>query len=112
MVCWLIDSSVLQYGDSPVCLAQDQRTDVHSGVTAIVQGYGVTEKESHGTLLEANVTVITTEECRRILRYNATSSRITRNLLTGALPFGLNEKFVCAHGIQDEEVNFTEQMFY
>ena len=102
----------LQYRDSPYCLDQDQRTDVHSGVTAIVQGYGLTEKEHYGTLLEANVTILSTEECRRILRYNATSSRITRKLLTGALPFGLNEKFVCAQGRQNEEVNFTEKIFY
>ena len=105
-------SPVLQYRDSPYCLDQDQRTDVHSGVTAIVQGYGLTEKGSHGTLLEANLTIISTEECRQILRYNATSNRIIRNLLTGALPFGLNEKFVFAQGIQNEEVNFTEQIFY
>ena len=105
-LCWLIDSPVLQYGDSPVCLAQDQRTDVHTGVTAITQGYGLTEFDTAGTLLETNVTIITTEECRRILRYNATS-RITRNLLTRALPFGLDEMFVCAQGSQNEEVNIT-----
>ena len=76
-----IDSPELQYGDSPVCLDQDQRTDVHSGVTAITQGYGLTEFGTAGTLLETNVTVITTE-CRQILRSKATSSRITRNSLT------------------------------
>ena len=100
-----ITSPVLQYGDSPVCLDRDQRTDVHSGVTAITQGYGLTEFDTAGTLLETNVTIITTEECRQILRYNATSRRIIRNLLTKSLPFLPNEMFVCAQGIQNEEVN-------
>ena len=94
---------------------QSQGKDVHSGVTAITQGYGLTEFATHGTLLETNVTVITTEECRQILRHNATSSRLTRNLLTRALPFGLNDTFVCAQGMQNEKVNrtlFTAKIFY
>ena len=95
---------MLQYRDSPYCLDQDQGTDGHTGVTAIVQGYGLTEEDIPGTLLEANVTILSTEECRRILRYNVTSNTIVRNLVTGALPFGLDEKFVCAQGIQNEEV--------
>ena len=84
---------------------QSQGKDVHRGVTATTQGYGVTEFATQGTLLETNVTVITTEECRQILRYNATSRRIIRNLLTKSLPFLPNEMFVCAQGIQNEEVN-------
>ena len=98
-------SSVLQYGDSPVCVDQSQGKDVHSGVRAITQGYGLTEFATHGTLLETNVTVLTTEDCRQILRHNATSRRKTRNLLTRALPFGLNDSFVCAKGMQNEKVN-------
>ena len=103
-MCWLFDSPVLQYGDSPVCLDQDQRTDVHSGVTAITQGYGLTEFDTAGTLLETNVTIITTEECRRILRYNSTRKSV-RNKLNVGIPYGLNDQFLCTQGIQNAKVS-------
>ena len=95
---------MLQYRDSPYCLDQDQGTDGHTGVTAIVQGYGVTEEDIPGTLLEANVTVITIEKCREILRHNS-SRRIVRNNLNVGIPYGLNDQFLCAQGTQNEEVS-------
>ena len=99
----LLSDSYPQYGDSPVCLDRDEAKD-HSGVTALGQGYGTTEYHTHGTLLEANVTVITTEKCREILRYNSTR-RIVRNILNVGIPYGLNDQFLCAQGRQNEEVS-------
>ena len=73
-------------------------------MTALGQGYGRTEYDTHGTLLEANVTVITIEKCREILRYNS-SRKIVRNNLNVGIPYGLNDQFLCAQGTQNEEVS-------
>merc|ERR550539_1197657 len=51
-----------KYGDSPVCIDQVQGKD-HNGSTALGQGYGTTEFQTEGTLLETNVTIITIEKC-------------------------------------------------
>ena len=74
---------------------------------ALGQGYGLTEDETQGTLLETNVTVITNEECRRLLRERSNTSRIVTNLLTGSIPYGLDDQFLCARGMQNEEVSQT-----
>ena len=101
---------VLQYGDSPVYVDQDQGKD-HSGVTALGQGYGLTEDDTKGILLETNVTVITNEECIEQLRFNSTR-RIVRNRLTvstngnpGGIPYGLTSQLLCAQGMQNDEVS-------
>ena len=73
-------------------------------MTALGQGYGITEFDTSGTLLETNVTVITNEECRRMLRERSSRS-IVRNLLKGSLPYGLSDQFLCAAGIENEEVS-------
>ena len=73
-------------------------------MTALGQGYGLTEFDTQGKLLETNVTIITIEECRRILKERS-SSRIVRNLLKGSILYGLNDQFLCAQGMQNDEVS-------
>ena len=81
-------------------------------MTALGQGYGLTEFDTFGTLLETNVTVITNEECIDILRSNSSMSPIVRKLLIestngnpGAIIYGLTSQLLCAKGIQNEEVS-------
>ena len=72
---------------------------------ALGQGYGRNQNGSYGILLETNVTVITTEECREILRSNSTLRTKVRNKMISGVPYGLNDQFLCAQGIYNEEVS-------
>ena len=63
--------TILQFGDTPTCI--DQGEEDFYGRVAKVQGYGVTEDKTSGTLLETNVTVITNEECYNQFRSNISS---------------------------------------
>ena len=71
---------------------------------ALGQGYGLTEHDTIGTLLETNVTVITIEQCGEILRYNC-SRGFVRRILKESVPHGLNDQFLCTKGIQNEKVS-------
>ena len=71
---------------------------------ALGQGYGLTEHDTIGTLLETNVTVITIEECKEILRYNC-SRGFVRRTLRKIFPDGLNDQILCAQGTQNERVS-------
>ena len=71
---------------------------------ALGQGYGKTEDGTNGILLETNVTVITIDECREILRHNSSSQYVSK-LLSKSIPFGLNDQFLCTQGEQKEEVS-------
>ena len=71
---------------------------------ALGQGYGKTEDGTNGILLETNVTVITIDECREILRHNS-SRKIVWKPLSKGIPFGLNDQFLCTQGEQKEEVS-------
>ena len=53
--------TILQFGDTPTCI--DQGEEDFYGRVAKVQGYGVTEDKTSGTLLETNVTIISNEQC-------------------------------------------------
>jgi len=88
-----------KFGDAPSCL--DQNLD-KIGRLATVQGYGLTETGERGELLETNVTVITNDDCKRILDFNATSSN-SRKKIDNALPFGLNYGLLCARGEMNEK---------
>ena len=66
--------------------------------TATVQGTGVTETGSLGTLLETNVTVISNELCREILSYNQTLNKAIKRQINNALSNGLDESFLCTQG--------------
>ena len=71
---------------------------------ALGQGYGKTEDGTNGILLETNVTVITIDECREILRHNS-SRKIVWKPLSKGIPFGLNDQFLCTQGEQKVEVS-------
>ena len=89
--------TILQFGDTPTCI--DQGEEDFFGRVAKVQGYGVTEDKTSGTLLETNVTVITNEECYNQFRSNISSfpgRRIVEKQLCTGLPSGLNDGFLCA----------------
>ena len=89
--------TILQFGDTPTCI--DQGEEDFYGRVAKVQGYGVTEDKTSGTLLETNVTVITNEECYNQFRSNISSfpgRRIVEKQLCTGLPSGLNKGFLCA----------------
>ena len=68
------------------------------GRTATVQGTGVTETGSLGTLLETNVTVISNELCREIFHYNQTLNKAIERQINTALPNGLDDGFLCSQG--------------
>ena len=93
-----------QFGDTPSCL--DQGED-NVGEVATLLGYGNTENGRNGfNLLEANVTLISNEECRSRLQHNISSdpNKITiQELLCNDLPNGINDQFLCATGIYNEE---------
>ena len=65
------------------------------------QGYGLTEDGTTGQLREANVTVISNEDCTEMWRHNASQpdggAQIKRQL-TNALPNGIDYGLLCAQG--------------
>ena len=89
-------------GDTPACM--DQGNFQKEGNMATVQGFGLTELGTKGSLLETNVAVITNEECKEILRSNvstATDNSAARKI-SKALPVGLEYSMMCAHGMYNE----------
>merc|ERR1711915_445270 len=86
-----------RYGDAPSCLDSGLELTEKTGT---VQGYGLTETGKRGTLLEANVTIISNEKCQRILIDNAKESISVsaQNQINQALPYGLNYGLLCADG--------------
>ena len=88
-----------KFGDSPVCI--DQGVDKVDKV-ATVEGFGQTEKGTKGKLLEANVTVISNQECKEALRYNITKEG-TKMRITTAIPLGLEYGLLCARGIYNPD---------
>lgn len=86
-----------RFGDSPSCI--DRNIDV-AGKVGRVQGYGETGDGSSGTLLEATVTVIDNDRCKKILRHN-TSLGLQADLAE-ALPFGISYGMICSQGIYNE----------
>jgi len=93
-----------KFGDTPFCLDQGEKTFYEE--TATVQGYGLTEDGENGALLETNVTIINNQQCLEQFKSNITDTlnkqKIVRPLCK-ALPFGLNDNFLCARGIQSED---------
>jgi len=90
------------YGDSPTCLAKKYRI---AGVQGLVQGYGLTEDGIYpDSLLEANVTILSNQECRRKLQLKLKQTNIRdvdRKTIEDALPEGLNKHLLCTKGIFD-----------
>jgi len=86
-----------RYGDAPSCLDSGLELTEKTGT---VQGYGLTETGKRGTLLEANVTIISNEKCQRTLIDNAKESISVsaQKQINQALPYGLNYGLLCADG--------------
>ena len=61
-----------QFGDSPFCLDQGQKSFYDE--IATVQGYGLTEKGANGALLETNVTIINNQQCLEQFESNITDA--------------------------------------
>lgn len=85
-----------KYGETPTCLDQGREDII--GKTATVQGYGTTETGSVGTLLEANLTIISNDRCEDIIHHNVTKSDLFKGQLNKGLPKGLNNQLLCGRG--------------
>ena len=94
---YLLTRRGFQYGDSPTCLDQTASTEDHVGARAVIQGFGETEDGEAGTLLEAEVGVISNAECVEILRSNLSQSALAEQIGT-ALPHGVDPGLVCTQG--------------
>eukprot|EP00092_Neocalanus_flemingeri_P037709 GFUD01041055.1.p1 GENE.GFUD01041055.1~~GFUD01041055.1.p1 ORF type:complete len:698 (+),score=145.05 GFUD01041055.1:85-2178(+) len=88
------------YGDTPSCLDQGMEKE---GKLATIQGYGLTETGERGTLLEANVTIISNAQCKEQLDFNTTNNKVARKQIDQALPQGLNYGLLCAQGEKNED---------
>jgi len=88
------------FGDTPSCIDQGQD---NVGKIATVQGYGLTETGTRGSLLETNVTVIDNDLCKKYLDFNSTDNKIVRKKIDKALPLGLSYGLLCAQGSMNEE---------
>lgn len=85
-----------------MCLDRREE-DAYIGSVATIQGYGETENGTRGDLLEANVTVISNEDCKEMLQENATDHRKVEIHGGAALPLGLEGLF-CSQGIYKDGV--------
>ena len=94
------------YGDSPTCLAKDYNIQ---GTKGLAQGYGLTENGIFpDSLLEANVTILTNERCRRKLQWKIKNTNLRdsdKEILEKSLPDGLNKHLLCTQGIYDYKTN-------
>ena len=83
------------------CLGRQNSTELINR-TALVQGFGVTEdgKQSDG-LLQANVTVISNENCAQYISYNVSDNKIDRKRVKDAAPNGIVSQVMCTMGIED-----------
>jgi len=100
-----ISYDVDKYGDTPVCI--DQGRSEFFGSLATVQGYGCTGNGTRGNLLEANVTVISNDEFQTQMMYNISSYPRFIKSLCKYLPMGINDGFLGAKGILNEQGIFT-----
>jgi len=83
------------FGDSPSCLHQGFDA---VGKIATIQGFGLTEKNTKGDLLETNVTIIDNKECKTILEEKLDGKDTERSKMKKALPQGLDYGLLCAKG--------------
>ena len=84
------------YGDTPTCMDQGDYNNIDK--IATIQGYGEVEDGGRGGLLEANVTVISNEQCKQYLNYNASINSKVEPKLKIALKNGINYGFLCSQG--------------
>ena len=70
--------------------------------TALVQGFGITENGTQSNeLLQANVTVISNENCAQYISYNVSDNLIDKKRVQDAAPFGIVSQVICTMGIED-----------
>ena len=89
-----VEYNFIKFGDSPTCLPENGLKVANK--IATVQGYGVTEKGTKGDPLEANVTVITNQYCKQILRANVTNDEISAKKILRGPSLGLDYGLLCA----------------
>merc|ERR1712110_1096277 len=100
-----------KYGDTPFCLDQGEKSFYEE--IATVQGYGLNEEGERGALRETNVTIINNQQCSQQFESNITDTldkAVQVNIvgqLCEALPTGLNDGFLCAQGIMNDEGVFS-----
>ena len=89
-----VEYNFIKFGDSPTCLPENGLKVANK--IATVQGYCVTEKGTKGDPLEANVTVITNQYCKQILRANVMNDEINAKKILRGPSLGLDYGLLCA----------------
>ena len=81
---------------------------------ALVQGFGITEDgKQSDVLLQANVTVISNENCAQYISYNVSNNNINRKRIKDAAPLGVVSQVMCTMGIEDPKSgNFSVKSIY
>ena len=85
--------------------------------TALVQGFGITENGTQSNeLLQANVTVISNENCAEYISYNVSENLIDKKRIQDAAPLGIVSQVMCTMGIEDPKssnfsVRYTINLF-
>ena len=85
--------------------------------TALVQGFGITENGTQSNeLLQANVTVISNENCAQYISYNVSDNKIDKKRIQDAAPLGIVSQVMCTMGIEDPKsgnfsVRYTINLF-
>ena len=70
--------------------------------TALVQGFGITENGTQSNeLLQANVTVISNENCAQYISYNVSDNLIDKKRIQDTAPLGIVSQVMCTMGIED-----------
>ena len=83
------------------CLGRQNLTELINR-TALVQGFGITENGTQSNeLLQANVTVISNENCAQYISYNVSDNLIDKKRVQDAAPFGIVSQVICTMGIED-----------
>ena len=93
---------VARFGDTPTCIDQGLKKE---GKIATLQGFGFTENGTKGQSLEANVTVISNQMCKDILKTNLTRPNFRQ--LVKSIPLGLEYGMMCTQGIYNPETKIT-----
>ncbi|XP_023326935.1 trypsin 3A1 [Eurytemora carolleeae] len=98
-----VEFNLDEFGDTPTCL--DQGLDL-PGRVATAQGFGKTELDNGGNLLEINVTLIDTSECIDQLETFFKTKPKTKKKFCDTFPLGISDDHICARGIK--KVNWCQ----
>ena len=99
------------YGDSPMCTGD---TELLDGKTAVVQGFGLTEKgKQPQDLLQTNVYLISNEVCAQTLKHNTSNHLNYKTRVENSLKHGIIDQILCSMGFQDKITgNFSVRSFF